>query len=260
MSSVAGPSLGAPVFVFGAPRSGTTYFTEVLNCHSQVFITNEARVMTFINRILNRLAKNEWVLWTHRDEFLDHLGTELPGMIERFYQDLGAGPGVRWGDKNPHYADAKTDPDCLATIDFLFPGAQYLNIIRDGREVVASITSKGWVDIEEAVDVWRRHVLHARAFERLVGPDRMITLRYERLLWNGVDLTARVLSWLGLDMEEEVESFLRGQAKERSPFSRPTVDSAEIGVPRWRQTLSPDDARLVEASLAELLTELGYEF
>lgn len=259
MSSVPAPTLGAPVFVFGVPRSGTTYLVEVLNHHSKVFITNETRVMTFVNRVLNRVATNRWILRSHRNEFLAHLGNELPRLIERFYQELGAGAGVRWGDKNPHYADPKTDPDCLATIDSLFPDAQYLNIVRDGREVISSLTSKGWVDVEEAIDVWRRTVLHAREFGDLVGSDRMLTVQYEKLLENGADETTRILSWLGLDMEEAVESFLYRQAKERSPFSGPTVDSAEIGVPRWRRTLSPDDARLVQGALTELLLELGYE-
>ena len=89
----------------------------------------------------------------HRRRFLARLVADPPGVIERNHLSLGAQPGMRWEDKHPHYADPKTDPHCLDTIDLVFPGSRFVHVIRDGRAVVASIVWKGWADLPEAIDV-----------------------------------------------------------------------------------------------------------
>lgn len=142
----------APLFIIGAPRSGTTYLVNVLNRHPDIFLTNETRVMTWANRALNVLPKNPWILASSRDEFLAHMRKELGATIRRFYLSLGAPSFARWGDKNPHYADRKSDPDCLALINEIFPDSQFIHLVRDAPRVVESIVRKGWAPLDEALE------------------------------------------------------------------------------------------------------------
>jgi hypothetical protein len=96
--------------VIGAPRSGTTYLTEVLNRHPAVLLTNETRVMTFLNRVIHDLGADEWVLLKHRRGFLHHLECSMAKLVRDFYGRLGLREGMRWGDKHPHYAAAAPIP------------------------------------------------------------------------------------------------------------------------------------------------------
>lgn len=248
--------LGAPIFVIGAPRSGTTYLQESLNHHPQIFLTNETRVMTFVNRVLHRVGANRWVLMSHRADFLHLLRREMPVLIERFYVELGAQPGVRWGDKNPHYADPHNDPECLDLIDELFPNAQFIDIVRDGRDVVASIVAKGWAELDEAIAVWRGHIEHAASFGQRIASDRYIRIRYEDLRDDGVAVMRRLMRFLRLDDSAEVEKFVEDQEEQRTPLSNPTSDLRNSAGGKVRLK-SRDVERIVE-ELGPLLAELGY--
>jgi hypothetical protein len=109
-------SLRDPFFIIGAPRSGTTYLHEVLNRHPEVFLTNETRVMIFVNRALNILGGNRENLLTYRGEFLDFLRRMMPPLIEAFYRELGAPEDSVWGGKYGNYGDGLRDRQCLGAI------------------------------------------------------------------------------------------------------------------------------------------------
>jgi hypothetical protein len=149
----------------------------------------------------------------------------------------------------------RTDPDCLSLIDQVFPGSQFIHVVRDGREVVAPIVSKNWVGFDEAVDVWGRHVLHARYFGRLVGPDRYLEISYEDLVEEGPAIANRVQDFLALAPSQEVREFIQEQAIERTPFSRPTVE--DLGHPGKKRLDRHARARS-ESALQLLLIECGY--
>lgn len=253
-----GDYLGAPIFVIGAPRSGTTYVVELLNRHSQIFITNELRVMTFLNRVLNRTSKDRWILMNGRNEFLKSLETDLPAVLERHYRRLGASPGMRWGDKNPHYADRKTDPECLDLIDRMFPEAQFINMVRDGRDVVTSLVKKGWADFDEAVDVWRRHVEHAEDFGSRVGADRFLMVRYEDLVEDDVAVASRMTDFLRLANDPVMLDFAATQAHDRTGFSGPMSDLGHLGEDPPKSTLPSKGEGDVVGATGDLLEKYGY--
>ena len=84
----------------------------------------------------------------------------------------------RWGDKRPAY---------LHNVDLLlrlFPDAQFVNIVRDGRDCVASLKEMSWhrKDIYATVASWARAVDDARRAARRLGPSQWHELRYEDLV------------------------------------------------------------------------------
>ena len=54
----------APIFVTGAPRSGTTYLTAVRNAHPDVFIGPEIRLFDWVHYALYLLVADEQALRT----------------------------------------------------------------------------------------------------------------------------------------------------------------------------------------------------
>jgi hypothetical protein len=226
-TETASRSVTPPVVIFGAPRSGTTYVNGILNAHPAVHITHETRLFVWAHLTLSTL-NNEHVALTHREEFKEYLRPELAGLIRRFYTRLAPTASV-WGDKNPHYAAPRAE-GVLDTIVELFPGAKFIHVIRDGRDVVASLVRKRnpagepWVSFETAHDVWNSHVTTGHEFVSSAAPGSVIEIRYEELIANDVGLARTMCEFVGIDLHPEIAEFCERQREQRTPLSGPTRD------------------------------------
>jgi hypothetical protein len=250
-----------PIIVFGAPRSGTTYLNAILNAHPDVFVTHETRVFAWLHRVLRVVTAQPQMLNTHKAEYLEHLERTLPDVVRSFYRELRPNV-VHWGDKNPHYASPVND-GCLGTILELFPGARFLHIIRDGRDVVTSLIRKknpkgeSWTTFEQAHEIWLEHVANGRAFVA-AHPDICLQMLYEELIADDVGNARRVFEFLGVPFSEEVAVFCEQQAMERTPLSGPTRDLTDAGRSEWAQVLDAvQQARSMEL-IGDELRALGY--
>ena len=253
-------TLNRPFFIIGAPRSGTTYLAKVLDRHQQIVCTDETRVMTWVNRALNDLPADKRAIQSLRDRWIAHLEAELPGMVSRFYQGLGARAGIVWGDKNPHYSDPKTDPAALQTIDRLFPRSRFIHIVRDGRNVVVSLMAKGWaLNVHYGVDVWQRHVTHSRNFGRTLSSDRFLELRYEDIVADETAGVKAILDFLQVSEDPDLTRYLGEGGSKSDPVSAPITPADRFGAPMWADRLTPEQLAYVEHALADLLVEYGYE-
>lgn len=248
-----------PFWIVGAPRSGTTFLVRVLENHPKLFITAETRVMTFVSNIVHEASLSEELLGFKRQVFRNRLKRDLPGVIRHFYEDLGATSGQRWGDKYPHYADARNDPRCLQMMGEMFPNGQFIHILRDGRGVVASIRDRGWGTIDYAADSWRKHLEHARSFGCSIGFDRYLEVFYEDLVDDGETVVREIYDFLDVPESEAVDRYLAGQAKSRVPVNRPTTSAERLGTIEWPDRFGEQELAKVESMLMDLLVELGYE-
>jgi hypothetical protein len=251
--------MAPPLWVVGAPRSGTTFLARVLDHHPEIFLTNETRVMLLFSRMLNRWVEARRLLATSKAEVVESLWRQTPGVIEQVYRDLGARPGQRWGDKYPQYADGDQDPEALGTIDRLFPNSQYVHIIRDPRAVVASIVAKKWLGFDEAIEAWRAFVTHARAFGTEVGDDRYLEIHFEDLVEAGHSTMERLFTFLRLSNHPEVDEFLRSEAKSRTPVSAPMGTPGSVGREAWEGRLDDSQVSMIETELSDLMGQFGYE-
>jgi hypothetical protein len=249
-----------PFFIIGAPRSGTTFLVELLNSHPKILITDETRVFTHVSRILNEQPADQRNVMRHKAAWLEQLRADLPEVVRRYYRKLGAGEDFRWGDKNPHYADRRTDPACLETLDRLFPESQFIHIVRDGRAVVSSLFSLGWAKSPQyGADVWIRHVEQSRDFGRILSNRRWLEFTYERLVAEPEQVAKELFAFLGLDMTPEVTSFIAAEQQERKPVSGATSDLSKAGSREWERKLSPEILAAMNYAFADLLVEYGYE-
>jgi len=253
-----------PIVLFGAPRSGTTFLNELLNSHPEVHITHEMRLFAWAHETLVEAPKKDRLLVNHRDIFVEHATKQFAGMIRDFYATQW--PHARyWGDKNPHYADV-WNRGCLDTIRRIFPGAKFIHIIRDGRDVVASIVRRKhddgtpWANVETAAWTWRDHVTMGETFGRKVGPGSYYEIRYEDLVADGLRGARDIFGFLGIPLHPAVEEFCLAQQASRSAFSSPTRDLSEGGAGRsdWGQALSAEDRQLAMHIIEPTLVERGY--
>lgn len=235
------------IFVVGAPRSGTSLLRRLISSHPALYISPELRIM--------ELLLIAGVISTH-GQLVEPASVNQAGLLRgrRFVEQLAkhqlAEKGKRRiGDKYPPYALS------VPQLDKLFPGAQFIHIIRDGRDVVSSLartrtTNRGWrraptvPPTAELVRDWVGFVSKARKDGRALSSRRYHELRYEQLLADPAPVMRRLLAFLGEPLTADV---LRGAGEIRPGRS-------------WRETLSPADwlAFHRDPSAESLLAELGY--
>ena len=251
-----------PVFIFGPPRSGSTYLVEAMNTHENIYITNELRVMSFINDLFRIFLKSERMKWTVNrpvsKDFLLHFRKEMADLVKRYYLERMPGPDAVWGDKNPHYSDPAVDPGALDTILELFPEAKFIHMYRNPREQIFSVTSKGWKDFQYTVLAYRRIVTIGQALGRKVGPDRYLEVKYEDLCNHGEEVANEICAFLGVPHSEKWLEFMRQQAIKRTPYSYPVTNENEIGRPK-EISFSPEEEAYFEKILGKLTRQLGYD-
>ena len=174
-----------------------------------------------------------------------------------FHVSLTKPEATRWGDKTPWNTFA------IGPIDDVFPDARFVHMVRDGRDVVASLLTMG--RYSEASDAARRWVASIRAARRFGArhPDRYLEVRYEDLVTENAREVARACAFLDLPLDErmlrhhEVHSVVDDvEDIAHMAGARHAVHAKSIG--KWRTTLTTDQARATERIVGPLLAELGY--
>lgn len=272
-----------PIFVVGCPRSGTTMLQLMLHAHPRIAIPPETRFLleTYrdrhrfgdLRRPANRRALAHFIVGRPQTRFFD-LGLDAHAMtaeivsgpptfgsaigaIFRAYSDRFGKP--RWGDKRPAYLNN------LDVVLRLFPDAQIVNIVRDGRDCVASLQEMPWhrKGIYHSIAAWAQAVDNARIARRRLPADSFYELRYEDLVADPV----RELTALCGFLDEEYDPAMAHPAevaavavpghKTWHERTRSPVSEARVG--SWKQRLTDAEIALCEVLLAERLNACGFD-
>lgn len=180
------------------------------------------------------------------------------GLVLRAYADRFG--KVRWGDKRPGYHGY------VEVIQRLFPDAQFINIVRDGRDVAASLQ---WVPpLNEAgpyrrIQAWREALDNTRAAREWLRPDTYYELQYEHLVTAPEKELRGLCDFLGEPFDEamlnpqDVSHQVVPERKTWHANTRNKVSSSSIG--KFKEQLQPWEIGLCEAVFGDLLEEYGYE-
>jgi len=168
----------------------------------------------------------------------------------------------RWGDKTPMYMRH------LLLLRRLFPVAQYIHLIRDGRDAAVSFLSmpagiafETWVHPRSAAGfacVWRTEVAAARRLGRRLGPARYLEVRYEDLVEEAERELRRICVFAGLPYERAMTDY-GGSESEGKAHQQGLKRPLTPGLRDWRTQMSARDAGAFESVAGDLLRELGYE-
>ena len=167
----------------------------------------------------------------------------------------------------PRYAD-KT-PSHLQAVDLLaerFPNARFLHIVRDGRDVTASVLTMdfGPERFAEAARSWRRRVLRAHRSGQTLGPLRYREVHYEQLVADPEAVLREACAFFEveyspamLQYHERADEFLGGlrHTHHIQGIRRPPT----VGVRNWRLDLTPHQISVFDEIAGTALDALGYE-
>lgn len=247
MSKAKAPGISAPVFVFGALRSGTTVFRLMLDAHPGISNPGE------VDFLFDYLIGDDSDGWHYDLEGLcgdriflnrslkipaDKNGLEL---LDSFLLQLGEkAPGVLTLNVHRH----------VGRIVAAVPEARFIHLVRDPRDVARSSIGMGWAgNLYYGVDHWIRTEQAWDAASASLRPENVITMKYEDLISNLEPELRRVCKFLGLPYDHMMPSYHKGTTYE------PPDESL---IEQWRRKSSPHEIALVEGKAAAAMIVRDY--
>lgn len=275
-----GTDVSRPFFIVGAGRSGTTMLRLILAGHSGLHVCPET---WFIADLAAHLPRREpltpmeleraitLITGHYRWPDLGLSETELRRMvadlerptlravIDTIYGRLARAVGKpRIGDKTPLYVRI------LPTLAELYPDAQFIHLLRDGRDVAMSYIDAGWWRhrcYQGDRFEWTAAVRAARDFASKARAGTWFELRYEELVAAPEVVVRRLCAYLGEGFEPSMIDFpnrvdlVPERERRIHPRLIQPITAAAIG--KW-QHLSPTELFVMEACLHRDLIENGY--
>jgi hypothetical protein len=268
----------SPFFIVGSPRSGTTLLRFMLSSHSRIYVPDETGFIPFlhspvdapldrtqIRAVLDRIGRLNrfWRdMVTDFDAFCESLPEpRLNSVLDALYRLRIAERGaVRWGDKTPLYVQY------IPFLHRLFPDAQFIHVIRDGRDSTLSAiekwgSKKPYFDAYYLLKQWMRNVSAGQAAGQALGSDRYLEVRYEDLVSHPEVTIREICSFLveafELNMLDQTHlaSEIGGGLDHHNEVQQPvTADHRE----RWVAEMSTFDKKLADHLAGSTLTSLGY--
>jgi Sulfotransferase family len=255
----------APVFILGIrPRSGTNFLWDLLRLHPELTAPRSPVNEDFLIKHSDHLARyatevrKHWKKWDRSIDLTAEIQADLGrGLIGFMNHD----PDKRLLTKTPTVVNLKHFPA-------LFPEAQLILLVRDGRAVVESgMRSFGW-DFDTAVHRWRAAADEIRRFQKK-GECPYHLVRYEELLLDLDGSIKQILEYLDLeiaayDFEAAANLPVRGSSTFHRTEGRKVSWSpvAKTGnfdpSARWKQW-SPNRLRRFDYLAGEQLRYFGYE-
>ncbi len=260
------PRLHRPIFIIGAPRSGTTFLGSCIGRLPEVSYHFEPRLTKAAARCV---YDGSWSERRSANVFRLSYSALLVAALDG---------GRRFAEKNPE--NSFVVPFLAAAL----PAAQFVHIVRDGRDAAVSHAEQPWLaaasggaarrgrggqlwgpyprwwveperreefskvpDIVRSAWCWRRFTAAALDGLAELPAGRKIELRYERLVADPAGAADILAGFLGTSPAglRELRAGL-GQARTGS-------------VGRWRGVLTEHETAEVRAEIGPLLSRLGYQ-
>ncbi|PMS38305.1 sulfotransferase family protein [Trinickia symbiotica] len=247
-----------PLFIIGAPRSGTTFLCSTLNVHPSIHLTNECRIFALLKQMVEVDSRRADLLTpTYLQRFERFSRRTLGAWVERFYrEELGVSTPI-WGDKHPPYADptilsARTGAvahlpmsgSCLRLIRETLPQARFIHLHRHPAHVAKSMVRKHWIgSVEDGVRVWAQYVSEIVEFFGELPEEQALTFSYRDLIESPQTTATSIGHFLDLADVSPIVDFLARQRELPTPFSEPITDIADLyAIPAANR----DDDRLLQ--------------
>lgn len=279
----ADPARPSPVFLVGAPRSGTTMLAAMVGSHSQFAVGPESQFFSklspqslkaaaadpcwpdaAVELLLSlTLADQSVVALFETDEdalraFLIEREPSVRTMLEALTVPFAAARGkAGWAEKTPNH---------LLNLDAIraeWPEAAVVRIIRDPRDAALSTGRLPTFSSSFVANtlIWRAWQDRAAPFFETDA--RAITIRYEDLVANPEAQLRSLCEFLGVDYEPAMIEFAGAAAdvsSENETWKKPV--SGELDRSRmyaWRGTLDEGQKRFASLVNHEYLAQFGYD-
>lgn len=274
-----------PIFIVGAPRSGTTLLQYMLRSHPRISIpTGESHFFiplyrqreSFgdlscpenIQRVLEEMQRRsqsfvetdlhgvKFDIPALTKTFLEEGRTTIESIIAGLFEKNAAGEGkARWGDKTPYYVLQ------IPTILEMFPNAQFIHLVRDGRDCALSMFRRkrdfSVYNIYFAAKYWQQYVEVGREHGHRLDKMTYLEIKYESLLNNPKLIMEEVSHFLGEEFSESLVHFKKSGEAGKTPLLQQPIQSQNVN--KWEVELSPMQLKIFERAAGKTLESFGYK-
>jgi protein-tyrosine sulfotransferase len=250
----------------GCPRSGTSILSWALAAHPDFWTSDES---DFLHYLFGRRLLRSAYERACQDPSRGWLPVNQVSYAE-FAGALGLGIDLLFLNRSNQRRWVNSDPGYVLMADDLvhmFPRAQFVVMIRDGRAVVASMLKSGfqeaWAqDMSEACRAWVFFVREGQAFVNRC-PERALALRLERFAEKPDECFRHLLGFLNAPHSDLPSNFMQSNRINSSYGNSAPGDIRKIKDPRqtpekpWRQWSSQDKG-IFRRICGPTMQELGY--
>ncbi len=239
----------APVFVFGALRSGTTVFRLMLNAHPA--LNNPGEVDFLFDHLLPDPSQPDG--WRYD---LAALQENRGFLASRLMIPAGRDGVALLQDFIEQY---QSRSDGVLTLNIhrnigraheVLPRIRIIHMLRDPRDVARSSIGMGWAGtLYHGVNQWLNTEQEWEAAADTFQPDQVLHIKYEELIGNAQEELQRVCTFLGVEFDTSMLNY-----HENTTYSRPDPSLIE----QWRHKSTPREVAMVEGKIGPLLHERGY--
>lgn len=269
-------------FIFGTPRSGTTLLAQVLNAHPDIAVPHETDFIVPLGFLCDRIADpaigrrlaadliihggafaaslGEFLAESEIRELIETTDYHPAAILDALYGAVArkAGKAIA-GDKSPNDLNFVR---ILHKTGALAAPTRVLHLVRDVRDVLASLQRTGWAPDMEGYFArqWSHNnlYLHGALHEQ---PGRYLLLRYEDLVAQPEASVERACGLLGVAFDPA----MLVPAARANPRYRDMPHHARLQQPitsdsigKHRQALQPALLRACERQAGEALLFFGY--
>jgi hypothetical protein len=281
----------SPIFIVGCDRSGTTLLRLMLNQSPVLYITPETKFLTSLKQnqaiygdftqsyqryfLIRDLQTNQATSKTFTFpifgltivETEQAIATVAPTNFAIAAQAIFQASVIkknkqRWGDKTPHQVKH------INSLAKSFPNAQFIHVIRDGRDVAISMRKAGWLkgNMLAIAQYWQQQVQAGISAGRSLdnNKNRYYEMYYEQLVQQPEATLKDLCAWLHLEYTPQMLEYYRDADTHIQPehsnlfeLNRKPIDASRAYA--WKSQLSHQDIADFESIAGNLLSALGYE-
>lgn len=263
-----------PIFIVGAPRSGTTLLRAMLNRHPRIGLSDETYFFYYV--YLRKKAFGDLADLENRKRLIASYGAtqrmerlkldqarlnerllaegtgypEFFATILRFYAESQG--KVRYGEKTPHHAWY------VKTLLDWYPEGRVIHLVRDPRDVCASLFNVPWgrKTATANAELW---VSLSLAAEQGQGNPRFRRVRYEDVVADPERAMHEVCEFIGEDYDAAMLSTAKVSTADKPWFTRSHEALSKDRTGSWQGQLAARDVQLIESVAGPLMDTMGYQ-
>jgi hypothetical protein len=241
-----------PIFIVGSPRSGTSLMRSILDAHPHICCPPwETGLFAHLDRVLNgdvkELQETDKDFPVGRGDLVAWVRRCAEDLIAQFASKVGK---PRWAEKTPAHVFH------MDLIHEVFPRAQFIHMIRNGRDVVRSLQNMTFTprQIRWSSRRWVDSVKAGRDFGRKLPADQYCEVRYEDLIRQPRSAIEHLCGFLGEPFSPRMLEFHKPENSSWGKQEQPLQDKP---INKYRE-LSFVERAVFSWVASPLLKELNY--
>jgi hypothetical protein len=257
--------------------SGTSMMLDSLGRHAELYaIPDETHMMPYIIGQAHRFGdltddRNFLAYWRYAIEQMPALikfnggikpdippnwgnySRDIAGIFDGIFSDFASRAGKRrWCEKTPDHVQH------IQMLSRVFPHAQFLHLIRDGREVACSIARRQLRRPELVIYRWKKLVSQGQADGARLG-DRYMELNYENLVRDPRGEMSRVCSFLSVEFDDRVLLSRMPQSPRKRDLAKGELGEITTNPIKWPGFFDAKAIARLEHIAGTTLRRNGYE-